>query len=79
MRNIFFIAVSFILLTSCNEKPCDLTSCRFKKGDDVEIKNKTFHDKATVTKVDCGCVYEVSYYSYLGVRRHRIVEEVELK
>lgn len=78
-RKLILMLFLFLLISSCQEEPCNVSSCKFVKGDDVKIKNKTLHDDATVVKVDCGCVYTVSYYSYLGVRRHRIVEEVELE
>lgn len=73
---ILILGMLMVLASSCS---CDTNKCKFKKGDDVTIKHKTFHDKATVTDVECGCTYTISYYSYLGVRRHRVVEEVEIE
>ena len=79
-NNLLILCISLSLfIISCESESCDLSSCKYKKGDEVKIKNKTFHDNATVLNVDCGCKYTISYYSYLGVRRHRIVEEVEIK
>ena len=81
MRNLIILIAGMlmVLASSCSDTPCDTSACKFKKGDDVTIKHKTFHDKATVTEVGCGCTYTISYYSYLGVRRHRVVEEVEIE
>ena len=69
------IAIVVFSMTSC----CDTSGCKFKEGDDVEIKNKWRHDEATVTDVHCGCQYTINYYSYFGVRRHRVVEEWEIE
>jgi hypothetical protein len=69
--------VLLYLLASCT--PCDKSMCEYKKGDQVKILNKTFHDNATVTDVMCGCNYEVSYFSTFGVRRHRVMTEGEIK
>jgi hypothetical protein len=64
-------------LVSCSD--CDTSKCKFKKGDDVHIKNKRFHDNAVVTDVICGCEYEIGYFSTLGVRRHRVVTGGEIE
>lgn len=77
MKNIIILSLVILFVTGCSK--CDTSMCLFKKGDDVEIKNKQFHDNAVVLSVDCGCAYEISYYSYLGIRRHRTVEEVEIE
>lgn len=65
------------IVSTCGSR-CDTSKCKFKVGDDVTVKHKTFHNKATVTGVSCGCEYTINYYSYLGVRRHRIVTEGEI-
>jgi len=73
MKKIFLLAIGILLLSSCSESPCDISQCKFTVGEDVKIKHKTFHNKATVTRVGCGCTYVVSYYSTLSTRRHRNV------
>lgn len=80
MKKLLTMLIVVLAFTSCGEEcKTDFSSCKFNKGDDVKIKNKLFHDNATVTSVYCGCDYEVSYYSTLGVRRHRHVIEAEIK
>lgn len=76
---VLFITIS---LTSCTEKTCN-EPFKFSLGDDVKIKNKTFHNSAVVTKVntddDCSKTYEVSYFSHLGIKRTRVVTEFEIE
>jgi hypothetical protein len=71
------ILLGIIGLVSCSD--CDTSTCKFQKGDDIHIKNKLFHDDAVVTKVNCGCEYEIGYFSTFGVRRHRIVTSGEIE
>ena len=71
--------ILFFLFKGCDSCDTDFSTCKFEKGDDVKIKHKFMHDEATVTDVQCGCTYEISYYAAFGVRRHRIVEEVEIE
>jgi hypothetical protein len=81
MKKLIFLMVGLILF-SCSE-PCQPCDFKYEVGDDVKIKNKTFHNTAVVTRQiqgeNCGCSYEVSYYSTLGTRRHRNVLEVEIE
>lgn len=72
-------AIVALILSSCSEKPCDVSMCKYVIGEDVKIKNKPSHNEATVTKIGCGCTYTVSYYSTFNTRRHRTVEEVEIE
>lgn len=69
--------ILLIGLVSC--EPCDTSKCKFQTGYEVHIKNKTFHDNAIITDVQCGCEYEIGYFSTFGVRRHRIVTEGEIE
>lgn len=73
------VIIAVALIVSTCGKSCDTSQCKFKVGDDVHIKHKTFHDDATVVDVSCGCEYTINYYSYLGVRRHRVVTEGEIE
>lgn len=77
MKKILYVLVA-VLVTSCG-CDTDMTTCKFKKGDQVEILNKTQHNSATVTGLHCGCDYSISYYSSMGARRHRLVTEGEIK
>ncbi len=76
MKKLLVLA-SVILLTSCTQ--CDTSQCKFKQGDDVHIKNKWKHNDAVVTKVICGCEYEIGYFSSFGIRRHRTVTGGEIE
>jgi hypothetical protein len=80
MKRLLVILSVVTLMSACKE-PCktDFTTCKFKKGGQVEILNKTRHNTATVTDIHCGCNYTINYYSSLGTRRHRLVTEVEIK
>ncbi|CAG7580556.1 MAG: hypothetical protein SLAVMIC_00474 [uncultured marine phage] len=78
LLKLLFIGLTALVVlsfTSC----CDTSMCEFNEGDDVEIKNKRWHDEATITEVHCGCEYTINYYSTLGVRRHRLVKEWEIE
>ena len=68
-----------IALKSCVGSFCDTTECKFEEGAQVKILNKLMHDNATVSDVHCGCDYTISYYTYMGLRRQRIVTEGEIK
>jgi len=67
---------------SCAE-PCPAPDYEYEIGEDVHIKNKTFHDNAVITKQiqndDCSCSYEIAYFSTLGTRRHRTVTAGEIE
>lgn len=78
---LILIIVAFAL-SGCSE-PCKAPSYEFSMGEDVHIKNKTFHDDAVITRQiqneDCSCAYEIAYFSTLGVRRHRVVTAGEIE
>jgi len=81
MKKLILILVVGVL-ASCG-CPDDSKIHTFAVGEDVHIKNKTFHDEATVTQQlrdgDCNCMYKISYYSTLSTRRHRVVTEGEIE
>lgn len=76
MKKLILI-LSVFVMAACS--PCDVSMCKFAKGEDVKIKHKDSHNEATVTQVYCGCQYEISYYSTFDTRRHRDVEECEIQ
>jgi hypothetical protein len=57
---------------------CDTSKCKFKVGQDVVIKNKLLNDNATIVAVNCGCTYDISYYSFV-MKQRRTVEEYEIR
>lgn len=82
MKKLLLVLVIGLGLASCSE-PCKAPSYEFSIGEDVHIKNKTFHDDAVITRQiqneDCSCAYEIAYFSTLGVRRHRVVIAGEIE
>jgi hypothetical protein len=82
MKKLVLFLVVAIGLASCG---CPDTSAphKFEVGQDVHLKHKSSHSDATVTQLlrdgDCNCMYQVSYYSTLNVRRHRTVTEGEIE
>jgi hypothetical protein len=82
MKKIILLFTIAVLMVSCG-CPDDSVKHKFQVGQDVHIKHKTFHSDATVTKLlrdgDCNCMYQINYYSHMGVRRHRTVTEGEIE
>lgn len=82
IRKILFTLVIGFTLASCAEN-CPDRKFKYEVGEDVRIKNKDTHNTAVITKQieadGCSCEYEVSYYSMLNTRRHRVVTEGEIE
>ncbi len=82
MKKIILGLLVTLVMVSCG-CPDDSAKHKFQVGQDIHIKHKTSHSDATITKLmrdgDCACMYEIAYYSHLGVRRHRVVTEGEIE
>mgnify|MGYP000356399392 FL=1 len=82
MRKLILFLLITIGLASCG-CPDNSTPHKYEVGQDIHLKHKSSHSDATITKQlrdgDCNCMYEVSYYSTLNVRRHRVVTEGEIE
>jgi transcription antitermination factor NusG len=64
-------------------KPCE-QKCKFKEGDEIEIKAKSFiNNDGVITEVDrhmdCSCYYIVSHANMINIEKEKEYEEFELK
>jgi hypothetical protein len=48
--------------------------CKYKVGQQIKIKNKTFNDDAIIKEINCGCIYSVNYYNFLGKKTEELSE-----